>query len=189
MKFKFLTLLTAVLFAALPSFSQTNSDTLTVYSPNGNVYSQVSAAEGTEGNGQTLFFIGDFTLADPAQFGNATTLCESMPCNPNSDPSQFSDIFGVARVTINGQDFFFLSFTSDGENGTAFGNAGAHFLLEANGGPFDATMYLNPRYRNQGYTATFTSDNESTVPEPSSLLMVGSGILGVAAVARRKFRS
>lgn len=176
--------LACVMFTAVPGMADAISDTLTVYGPNGTVFAQISALDSQEGNGTNVFLIGNPFLADPAQFGHATTLCEVAGCNATSPASDFSDIFGVVQATIAGQNFYFLAFTSDGENGTAFGNQGTSFVLEVPGFAYDATKYLLPSLQRQGYTATFVSDGE--VPEPSSMLLMGGGILALAGALRKR---
>jgi hypothetical protein len=178
--------LACLLLAAVPGVADSISDTLIVFSPNGAIFAQVSALQSQEGNGTNVFLIGNPFIADPAQFGHATTLCEVAGCNATSPPSDFSDIFGVVEATILGQNFFFLAFTSDGENGTSFGNQGAIFLNEVPGFAYNATMYLLPSLQAQGYTATFVSDGE--VPEPTSLVLLGTGLLGLMGVSRRFLR-
>lgn len=181
-----LLLLACMVFAAVPGVADAISDTLTVFNPNGSINSQISALDSQEGNGTSVFLIGNPFLANPAQFGKATTLCEVAGCNASSPPSAFSDIFGVVQATIGGQTFFFLAFTSDGENGTPFGNQGKTFLLEVPGFPYSVTQYLLPGLIAQGYTATFVSDGEVVTPEPSTLVLLGSGLIGLAGFARRR---
>jgi hypothetical protein len=106
---------------AVPSVADAISDTLTVYNPAGMAVQTLSVMESQEGNGDQVFFIGVDSLADPAQFGNATTWCESAPCDANSPRSNLSDIFGVVQVQIGGRTDFYLSFASDGENGIPTG--------------------------------------------------------------------
>jgi hypothetical protein len=113
-----------------------------------------------------------------AQFGNATTLCEfAGNCGPGLPPSAYSDIFGVST---EGNGNFFFSFNSDDETGSAFGSQGAIFLPE-HGGWYNATMYLDPILVNAGDTAWFMSDT----PEPTSLLLIGSGVVLLARKLRK----
>src|SRR5215471_11636496 len=86
-------LLASVMFAAVPSVADAISDTLTVYNPAWVAVQTLSVMESEEGNGDQVFFIGVSLLADPAQFGHATTWCENVPCNAHSPRSNLSDIF------------------------------------------------------------------------------------------------
>jgi hypothetical protein len=179
-----LLLLACVVFAAVPGVADAISDTLTLYNPAGIAAIVVTATESQEGSGNQVFFVIPAGFVSVSQFGNATTLCESLPCDASSPASNFSDIFGIAQVTVGGHTTLRLGFTSDGENGTSFGSQGTHFLLEIPGHVYDATMYVDPGKVRAGWTATFVSDAE--VPEPGTMLLLGSGVIGLAAILRRK---
>ena len=187
-----LLLLACVAFAAVPGMADAISDVLTVYNPAGVAVQTLSATESQETGGNQLFFIGVSSLADPAQFGNATTLCEPgvSPCDSSTPLTSLSDIVGVIQATIGGRTFSFLGFTSDAENGLApgaevpFGGFGNNFTVEPVG-PIDVTMYLNPTLRSAGWTATFQSE---FVPEPGTMVLVGSGFLVLAGVIRKKIK-
>ena len=70
------------------------SDSLTVLDRNGNIVAQVVAFEGQEGNGTAIFAL-PAGYAAFSQFGHATVLCETLPCNALSPISNFSDIVGI----------------------------------------------------------------------------------------------
>jgi len=177
-------LLACVVFAAVPGVADSVSDILTIKNPQGHIVHQVVALERQEDpNGTSTFFIQAAGFEDDTQFGNATVLCEVAGCNSGSSQSSFSDIFGIVQFSP-GQ--FRLGFSSDGENGTPEGTFGAIFLDEVPGQVYDATMYLNAAHRNAGFTATFVSFGE--VPEPTSLVLLGSGLLGLAGYSRRFLR-
>jgi hypothetical protein len=153
------------------------SDCMIVFNPPGvgGVFSSVAVTEAEED--PTALYVVPGVAGNPA--GGTTTLIE---LGGNAIDGPFSDIFGVADLDTA----LVLAFQSDGEGTELSPPPGTIFLFETTEGPYDATIYLHPDLQSQGYTAQFFSDVEVSVPEPSSLILLGSGLLGFALIRRRK---
>lgn len=119
----------------------------------------------------------------------------SLTLNPGSyldigldGPNSFGMILATGTVALNGelhvtlsgydppvgQEFKFLTFTPGALSGTFSGvsSNGENFAVDYN----DAG----------GYAELIAEGNGGTVPEPGSLMLFGSGVLGMAAVVRRR---
>lgn len=94
-----------------------------------------------------------------------------------------------------GLDDFVITFAGSCGLGCALYN-GSFYLYNAGGSPNDFTVLLNgndvgPDLVNAGgfpYTQYVGFGFRGNTPEPSSLILMGSGLLGLVGVARHKFR-
>ena len=160
----------------LPNAAQAQSvpasDTLTVYDPQGQIFSTVSEDEAREDPSQILAVNA---AIDENLFGQALYLTE-----PDGTKS---DIFGICTCGVN--NVLALGFASDTE--TTGVNFGEFSSTPEGNGIFDATRFLSASLRDQGYTATFTSDG--AVPEPATWAMMLVGFGGIGVAMRRKRRT
>ena len=158
-------LLSAGVARALPVL-----DVLSVFDPSRNLFASVSLTEREALlDPARVVFIPTPGLADPAQFGNSTTVV--------GPGGTYLDVFGVADLGA-GPVLAFNSFNP----GSPFG-AQSSIFLPLGDGNFDATMYLSPSFRDAGYTAEFVA-----VPSPASLPLVAIGAFAFWAVGRREGR-
>jgi hypothetical protein len=107
-----------------------------------------------------------------------------------SGPETFGMILATGSVALNGelfvnvagynppvgQEFKFLTFIPGALSGT-------FSSLVSNGENFAVD------YDNSGGYVALVAEGNSTVPEPGSFLLLGSGVLSLAAMARRKIKA
>jgi len=145
-------------------------------------------------------------LGNPSMYGKPTELRE-----PDGSVSDFFGVidhsFDTAFVNLTGckQDTqnadgsvtlgtcFEIEYSSDPTVTDFFSpTAGFPTVVDEATGVFtgNATAYLSPQY--SGDVATFFSDSDpiaTGVPEPGSLILFGTGLLGLAGALRKKLRS
>ena len=115
----------------------------------------------------------------------ATLISTSAPGVITLSPSGYFTLNNILYPTGNAFDAAGVAFTlADGTEVNLFYNdntAGSGLLYENNG--YNSVIV--------GNSLSFSPDpNATTVtPEPSSLILLGTGILGAAAAARRRFQS
>jgi hypothetical protein len=195
-----------VWLAARPAVADI-SDVLTVDDPSSNPFLVITSLENGVESGNTLDPQDPsgppLVAGNPALFGNPIVLTEGTGA-PGPD-SPISDVFGVRRFVFQNEGApiirYYLGYESDTETGldlaealTDFGvtdpnSAGVTYQAESSLS-IPVTTYLDPTLSDQGYTATFFSDADVSVPEPMDAIglvgLAGMGLIGCLAWRRRQ---
>lgn len=143
----------------------------------------------TEGDSGTLVF----TLTNNEDFGIILDTFKATIDSPTGDTSDKLDSLGVdSHLTTCGTDLgamstcnWVLDFTTvsgagetDGDSGVAAGSASQTYDIAAIGVGYVANA--------PPFTLTVNDVPLATTPEPSSLLLLGSGLLGVLGLGRKR---
>lgn len=161
----------------------------------------------------TITFTGNVVNGNTYLFGdggtaalnlNATSFTVGTITGTNSNPgftpgpttfagSGNEDGFGTFNLTLNSFDGFThssdtVTFTVTDTSGTW---SSAANVLTANAGGWDAAAHIfvcaNPCNASEGALSTgFAAESASTVPEPTAIILLGSSMIGLGAIVRRR---
>jgi hypothetical protein len=178
----------------LPAFAQavTNSDCFIIYDNTG-AFAGGTPICATEAQEEAAAEAVALFIVPASGFANTTQAILDSPTVLLEPDGSISDIFGVFMADEHGQcQNGCIFFISDAEAALFLDSfSSAIYLPEGNGGPFDATRYLDATHQRNGFTATFQSDAEDVrqTPEPATLALLGVGVLAMGFARRKSLRT
>jgi hypothetical protein len=132
-----------------------------------------------------------FLVPNPLGLGFNTAQEDHLTAVFDSLGTTLTDIFGFTCDGVGCNLFFLSQIGITPIDLSGVDTSGWYSVNAVAGAPatvFDATYYLSPAYRdaNPGVFARFVS--ATSIPEPATLTLFGAGMLGAAAIRRRKKR-
>lgn len=182
-----LLLLSVVVLTAAQGFGSAITYTLTVYSPTDAPVYVLTAQQTAPNVGPRDHFFSNPSLANPAMAGKYLLICGQAVCGP-ALPTDGDILLGVFSVERDDKTQDLLGFVMLNAGGSTFGGAAADSAAAITGkGPIDVSQYLSPMLQKEGWKATFAlAPGAAPVPEPDTLVLLGSSVLWTAGIVRRR---
>jgi hypothetical protein len=202
--------LSALLLMSLPAFA----DSWTVFPTpgTGNYTSFTTNYGGGDGSGNFITSLGPFSFSNPQSENNVPNSWATWGCPPQTESCSPNVLWneGFSTLTISTSDRentigFELEpdqFAQESVTATFHASDGASYMLtlQPNGsagallfavqddtpGAYITSVDIVDNAGDDFAIAQLRTGNSGTTPEPGSILLFGSGILGLAGVMRRK---